>query len=302
LLAPRGPQSERERDFAKGVARMFDRLTYTWELMGASWDVLKRDKALLIFPALSGFCCLLVLASFAIPIWWAGAWQPPRAADDAWRKVAYYGILFLFYLVNSFVITFFNVTIIAGAIERLRGGDPTVGSCFAAALSRLPLILGWSLVSATVGLVLRVIEDRSNWVGRFVAGLLGAAWTFVTFLAVPIMVAERRGPLNAVQESAATLRRTWSEQLVSNFSFGLLFFVLAVPAYILIGLAVYFGAAGQTIVLAVACGLVAGLYILALALVQSALQSIFQAALYLHARGEVTNMAYPSKLLRDALS
>jgi len=45
-----------------------------------------------------------------------------------------------------------------------------------------------ALLSATVGLILRIIEDRSKWVGRIVAGLLGMAWTVASFMVVPVIV------------------------------------------------------------------------------------------------------------------
>jgi hypothetical protein len=280
---------------------MFRKFSYTWELMGASWDVLKQDKELLVFPLISGVSCLVVLLSFAFPLWYTGSWQPP-ARNAHWQQQAlYYGVLFLFYLCNYFVITFFNTAIISGAIERMSGGDPTVTSCLNAAASRLPLIFGWAVVSATVGLVLRMIEDRSEKVGAFVAGLLGMAWSIATFLAVPVLVAERKGPIEALKGSASLLRKTWGEQLISNFSFGFVFFFLAIPAYLFIAFAVYAGAAMNSVPLAVAAAAIAIGYLILLALVQSALQSIFQAALYLHARGKLDQNLYPDHLLSDAL-
>ena len=210
-------------------------------------------------------------------------------------------MLFLFYLCNFTVITFFNTAIIAGAIDRMSGGDPTVNSCLNAAFSRLPLIFGWALVSATVGLVLRIIEDRSEKVGAFVAGLLGMGWSIASYLVVPILVAERKGPIDALKGSAALLKKTWGQQLIGNFSFGAVFFVLSIPAYLAIALAVYAGAAMKSIPLAVAAGAVAAAYLITLSLVQSALQSIFQAALYLHTREKLDSSVYPDNLLADAL-
>jgi hypothetical protein len=281
---------------------MFRKISYTWDLMGASWDVLKQDKELLLFPLLSGACCLFVLASFAFPIWYTGSWQPPRG-DSAWeRQVAYYGVLFLFYLCNFTVITFFNTAIIAGAMERMRGGDPTVGSCLRESSSRFPLIFGWALVSATVGLVLRIIEDRSEKIGSFIAGLLGMGWAIASYLAVPILVAERKNPVEALKESVSMLKMTWGEQLVSNFSFGFVFFLLSLPAYLAIGFAFYAATVLHGILLAVVGAAVGVLYLIALALVQSALQSIFQAALYLHARHTLDPAHYPDQLLSDALN
>jgi Family of unknown function (DUF6159) len=280
---------------------MFRKFSYTWDLMSASWNVLKQDKELLLFPLISGISCLVVLASFAVPIWYTGHWQPPRR-DAHWQQQAvYYGVLFLFYLCNFTVITFFNTAIIAGAIDRMSGGDPTVGSCLSAAFSRLGLIFGWALVSATVGLVLRMIEDRSEKVGAFVAGLLGMGWSVASFLVVPILVAERQGPIEALKGSASLLKKTWGQQLIGNFSFGAVFFVLSIPAYLAIGFAVYAGAGMKSIPLAIVAGAVGGSYLIVLALVQSALQSIFQAALYLHTRQKLDPAIYPDQLLADAL-
>ena len=42
------------------------KIGYTFAMMRASWEVLKKDKELLLFPLLSGFCCLLVMLSFAL--------------------------------------------------------------------------------------------------------------------------------------------------------------------------------------------------------------------------------------------
>ncbi len=199
------------------------------------------------------------------------------------------------------MITFFNTAIIAGAIERMSGVDPTVGSCLSAAFSRLSLIFGWAIVSATVGLVLRIIEDRSEKIGSFVAGLLGMGWSVASFLVVPILVAERKGPIDALKGSASLLKKTWGEQLIGNFSFGLVFFLLSIPGYLAIGFAFYAGAAMKLIPLAIVAGAVSLSYLVVLALVQSALASIFQAALYLHTRQKLDPAIYPDNLLADAL-
>ena len=49
-------------------SNFFDRLHTGWTAAGACIDVLKRDKKLIVFPLLSGISCLIVLASFAIPL------------------------------------------------------------------------------------------------------------------------------------------------------------------------------------------------------------------------------------------
>jgi len=272
------------------------RLSYTWTLMKASWEVLKKDRELLLFSLLSGICCVVVLASFAVPLFLAGKTSPPSADASAAQQVFYYGTLFLFYLCTYFVIVFFNTAIISCAIIRMKGGDPTLGDGFNAAFSRLPYIAGWALLAATVGLVLRILEDRSERAGRFVAGLLGMAWSIVTFLAVPVLVVEKKGPIDAFKESAGLLKKTWGQQIAGNFSFGLIFLFLQVPAGLLLFLGALLG--GPFLVLMV---VLAVLYFIIVSLVQSTLQTIFQAAVYLYAREGISGEGFDEGMLRNAV-
>src|SRR5436305_14944272 len=179
----------------KETMTMFSKISYTWALMGASWDVLRRTKGLVIFPLLSGVCCLAVIASFVVPLAMNGGWRPPQGNAPIDQQVIYYVTLFAFYFCNYAVITFFNVAVVAGAAARMTGGEPTIGSCFNEAVKRIHLILGWALVSATVGIVLRVIEERLPKVGAIITAVLGTAWTIIRFLVVPALVTDNLGPI-----------------------------------------------------------------------------------------------------------
>jgi len=256
------------------------KFSQTWSLMSECWQVLKQDKTLVLFPLISAICCMLLMASFAVPIVLTGVWHPPGHEAAMVQQVAYYGTLFAFYVVNYFIVIFFNSALVACAAARLTGGTPTFGDGIRTALSRLPVIAGWALVSATVGLLLKVIEDRSDKIGQIVAGLIGMAWTVMTFLVVPVLVIENKGPIAALKESTSLLKKTWGEQVISNCSFGLIFFVLSLPAFLLVGLAIYV----HTSVVVAVCLSLAVIYWVALALINSALHAIFQTALYLYAR------------------
>ena len=94
------------------------RFAYSWELMKASWNVLRQDKELLVFPLLSGICCLLVIASFAVPVIMSGNAQLPNHDMTQAQRIAYWAVLFCFYFANYFVVTFFNTAIVACAISR----------------------------------------------------------------------------------------------------------------------------------------------------------------------------------------
>ena len=262
----------------------------TTSLMRASWDVLKQDKELLLFPLLSGICCVLVLASFAVPMlamtdWQAAGENLSAGGAQTWgesggsvsvEQAMHMLALFLFYCCNYFVIIFFNAGLIACAQIRMEGGDPTVSDGLRAAWARLPAIAGWAVLAATVGMVLRMIEERSSLVGKIVAGLLGMAWSLTSFLVVPILVIENEGPVGALQRSAAMLKKSWGEQLIGNFSFGFIFLLLALPGVLFLMM----GISAQSVTVIT----VAVLYFIAISLAQSALQGIFQAALYLYMR------------------
>jgi hypothetical protein len=272
------------------------RIGYTFAMMRSSWEVLKKDKELLLFPLLSGFCCLLVLLSFALPMWLGGVSIPEEGATQQ-QKVLGIVVLFLYYLANYFVIIFFNSAIVAAAIYRMRGGDPTFSTGFNAAVARLPQIFGWALVSATVGLLLRMLQNRSNRLGRFVVGLFGMAWTVATFLVVPVLVVERKGPIEAMKSSVALLKKTWGQQLIGNFGFGMIFFLLALIGIVPIALGVMAPAIALKVIL-ITLGIV---YLILLGLVQSALQTIFQAALYLYAHEGLAPEGFSSDDLQSAI-
>ncbi len=271
----------------------------TWSLMGSSWQLLKKDKEILLFPLISGICCLIVLASFAIPmVVTSNALQPADGAARSDSHEMYYALLFLFYFFNYFVIVFFNTAIVACADIRMKGGDPTVADGLRAAFSRISLIIGWALVQSTVGLILRVLEDRSDKVGKFIVALLGMAWTVTSFLVIPILVIEKKGPIKALKESTSLLKNTWGEQVIGNFSFGLVFFALGIPALLFVVIGFLSGNGTGLIVSFV----LAAIYLIVLALIQSALQAIFQTALYQYARNGQAPQGFDEASLANAVA
>jgi ABC-type multidrug transport system fused ATPase/permease subunit len=266
---------------------MFERVATGWELAQQSWRVLQRDKELLVFPLMSGIACVLVMASFVIPLWTTGFVDDvmaERAANDGGqlRQVLGVAILFVYYFLNYFVIVFFNSALIACAIIRFKGGNPNLRDGFSAATSLLPQIAGWAAVAATVGVVLRVIESRSEKVGQIVAGLMGMAWSAVTYFVVPVIVVERVGPVDAAKRSFGILKKTWGEALTANFGIGFVVFVASLLGVIPIVLGVVAMASGMVPIgiAAIAIGIA---ILLVVSLISSALNTIIIGALYLYA-------------------
>ncbi len=260
---------------------MFQRLSTGWHLARQSFHVLRLDKELLLFPLLSGVACILVLATFAVPLWYTESLATFDDSATTENPVAIV-VLFAFYAVNYCVILFFNSALVACAMIRFKGGDPTLGDGLRAASRRLPQIAGWALVSATVGLVLRIIESRSEKVGRIVAAVLGMAWTVTTYFVVPVLVIEKAGPIEALQRSVSIMKRTWGESLSASFSAGFINFMLSLPGIILIFPGIFVIASGNTLFGVVL--IVGGVILLLLAsLISSAVNAILLTAIYLYA-------------------
>ena len=273
----------------------------SWALMKASAGVLRAEKSLLVLPLLSGLCTLVVAASFLVPVAvMAIGGHRLGIRHEHGLSAASWTLLFLFYLVQYFVIVFFNTALTGAALMRLRGEDATVGAGLALARSRIGGILGYALAAATVGLLLRMLQERLGMLGRFVVGLLGLAWTVATFLVVPVLAAEGTGPVASVKRSVALLRRTWGENLIGNAGIGVVFgvagFLLAlVSAALVIGAF----ATHSMAAVATAVGIVVLAFVL-LALVQSSLQGIYAAALYRYAGSGEAGSGFPPALLEQA--
>ena len=248
------------------------RLSNTIKLAKASWKVLKADKELL-------FTSDHVhgrdgdrggqLPRTALRCRWPGrrtGWSRLRRARSDCTSPLHTSTIF------------FTAALVHAADERLRGGDPTLGSALRGARRRARRILPWAIVSATVSVILRAFEERAGFLGRIVAGLAGVAWSVVTFLVIPILVLEDIGVADAIKRSGSLFKRTWGENLAAQVGFGLLGFLAFLPAIALIVLSA--GAGEAALGIAIAVGV---LWIGVVVVVLAALNGIFQTALYHYA-------------------
>jgi hypothetical protein len=263
-----------------------ERIRRSWELVKASWAVLRADKELLLYPVASGL--VTFVAVVLVGLVWIGSGGLDRWGDES------FGILDL-----VLVVIFFNSALIAAATIRLEGGDPTLSDGFRIAFSHIGAILGWAAIAATVGLVLQALRERGGAAGAIVSLIGNMAWSVITFLVVPILVVEGVGPIEAIKRSASLLRKTWGEQIVGNFSIGLVVGLAFLGVLVLGGLVtvVLFSVVPALGVLAAAL-LVAGLIILGL--IGSALSGIFNVALYRYAVGEDASRFFPRETLSSA--
>jgi len=276
---------------------MFDKIRNSWTLLKASVAVLRADKELIVFPIVSTIAVLIVTASFALPMLFAGFADSLLDGDT---QILGYLVGFAFYVVQYFVIIFANSALVGAALIRLRGGDPTVADGFRIALDRIGVILVYALISATVGMILRFVSERGKGVGRFVSSIAGMAWNLATYLVVPVLVVERVGPLDAVKRSANYLKKTWGEQIAGNFSVGIIF-GLVVLLVILVAIPVfYLVIMTESIALIILTAVLFILTLVFLGLINSTLNGIYIAAVYRYAAEGETGGFFDEELVQGA--
>lgn len=245
------------------------------EIFKASWGVLRSDKELLWLPVISGICSAIVGASFLGTAFLAGN----DTVDGYSLSIISYVVLFLAYLVLAYITIFFNTALVWAANERLQGGDPTLARALGAARERAGVILPWAIVSATVSLVLRAIEERVGFLGQIIVGLIGMAWSLVTFLVLPLVVLENVSVGKAIKRSASMFKKTWGENMIGQGGIGLVSF-LAILAGAPVVVLLFITGLTPLIILAVVLGVA---WIAAVTIVTSALGVVYQTALYRYA-------------------
>jgi len=266
------------------------RYSGAWQLFKESFAVLAADSEILVFPLFSGISALLLAAGFFIPMYHDGTLQAIAHRKGTWDD---YAVLFVWYYFNYFVGIFFNGALMACANIRLSGGRPTVGAGFRMAFSRLGAIATWALVAATVGIILSTLRDRNNKLLSLLTAGLELAWSLITYLIVPVLLFENRDVFSSLHRSEQMFRSHWGKQVAGNFGFGMLTAVLSIPAVLLVL------ALSQTDIIV---GLIlAGIYLVILWTVTSAVKGIFTVALYRYACAGVAPQGFSGGVIDNAL-
>jgi len=277
------------------------KVSRSWELVKQSFAILRSDKQLMLFPVLSAVSCLIV--TVIIGTGGAIAVMPAIASAAASgerfnpnQSPLFLLAMFAMYVANYFVIVFFNVALVGVANSRLMGGTWTFRDGIELAWARKGTILQWALVAATVGVILRSLEERLGLIGRIVMRILGIAWALACYFVVPVLAFEDLSPVDAFKRSSKLFKDTWGEKVIGGFSFSLISLLLMLPAFGLFFVAMILGGIKGFIL-----GFVLMiLYMLLLSVFMSAVQGVFNAALYRYACFKQVPPAFSQDLIAGA--
>ena len=228
------------------------------------------EKKLILFPILSGLALIAILLAFLAPVYLLGG--------DITLIIG----LFCFYVAAYFVVIFFNSALVYAVGQKIDGKSVSIMGSISFALSRLPSILGWAFIAATVGLILSILDSIAREqkgigaiIARIIISIIGMGWALATYFVVPIIVFEGTGPLSAIRRSIDLIKKSWGEQAIGSIGIGGAFFILYLIGIIAIGISFFVLPVTMIIIIPLVICYFGVLFIL-----QGALQGIFVTELY----------------------
>ncbi len=277
---------------------MFAKIKNSWALAQECWRVLMLDKEMVAFPMLSVFFNVIVLglAYFMMVRFGIISAAGELIIGDGqqwilWTALAATGLM------TYFVSSYFHAALVACAIIRFRGEDPTIDDGLSVASKRLLHILVWSFISIVFGVLFGFIQGlfKSKFMRSLVGSVLETGWNVLTVFVVPLIVAENLSSLAAVSRSRELLKQGWGESLSLEIGFSWLATLTAMPIGAMLFATVYLASSAPQ--LAMGFGLVTAAFAATACLVFSALNGISKAAMYNFANGD----RVPDALDKDVL-
>ena len=252
------------------------RFSNGWTIASNSFKVLKENRQLIIFPILSGVSMIVIVASFFTVVLGFNGWDIDNVQEN--NTIVSYALLFAFYIINYFVIVFFNMALVHCTSLYFKGEEVTVRKGIDFSLSRIGSIFAWAVFAGVVGAILKIIQENVGSFGKIITGLIGVVWSIATFFVVPVIAYENLSPIAAFKRSANLMKEKWGERIGAGFSFFLINFVGIVSI-----VAVAFIISLANVIAGMFVGV---LGILLLLTIMSAVKTIFISAVYHNVNGD----------------
>lgn len=256
-----------------GRIGLLDRVRTGWTLTKDSAGVIRDDPELLAFPLVAAVASAAFFAVFLVPM---------LVANVVGSGLEYLA-LFVWYFATTFLSTYAAAALVHATNETFHGRDPSVRESLSAVSGRLGPIVAWSLISATVSVLLKTLEDSDNPIAGLLGVLFAVGWSVTTFFVVPVLVFEEVSVTSMFSRSAATFRDTWGETLGAGFGVTLVVGLFgiglaAVALAVSLPLAAVFPAAGGTLAVLLLAVALAATYLLS-----QTIWGVAKTALYVYA-------------------
>jgi hypothetical protein len=255
----------------------------SWKLTKTAFGLIRQDRALLVFPLVAGVAIIGVLALFVLGILWTLPFLLSGGGSATTYEAIALGMFLAMYFVCSFISIYATAALVGAATLKLNGEQPTAADGWRIARAQLGKLLVWSLITATVGLVIQAVSRRLGGLVGVVAGAVGGAtWAVVTYFMIPVLLYENDGAWTTIQRSAKLFISTFGRSIVSNLVVGLIVAAGVIVAVVLAVAGAFLYVGGSVVLGVVLIGLalaVGAIFVL----IGAAAEGILRAALYRYA-------------------
>jgi hypothetical protein len=276
----------------------------SWKMTKLSLNVMKKDKELFLFPIIGGIFSLIFLLSMIFPVLVTSAASDASGTSSG---MSFYLLIFLIYFGLAMIATFFNTCVVYTVKRRFDGGNATFWESIKFTLSRIHLVIAWGIISATVGLLLRILDQIGENMGEvgqimmsILTSILGAIWSIITVFVIPAMVYHNIGPFKAIKMSIHSLKKTWGESLVRYYGLGLIEAIMIVVGVIL---GIIFAIVTSPVpALFYTVIIIFAIYLVAVLTFFSVANTIFNTALFVYADTGRVPKAYDAEIIEHAFA
>ncbi len=278
------------------------------QLARQSWDALRANPQLMIFPAVSLVATLIISLLYLGVVFGFEVFMVLPNGETEVNNVLAFIITFIYYLVLYTVIIFSNVALVGVVMKLLRGETATVQDGIAIAQARIGKILVYALISATVGMIARGIaqagRESNNVViaiiTAIIGGILQGAWNLLVFFAIPVLVIEDVSVMDSFKRSFEIFKRTWGEGFIGSTAISIIGCLATLAILVVGGGLIMLAVASESVALIVLSVLLVVVAFVGVGLVNSAINGVFQASLYQYATTGEAGLFIDTELARNA--
>lgn len=279
------------------------KISASMKLAKVAWRTLKLDKELLIVSVIGLVIDICIFVAFIVSLLLivpSLTSTEPITGQDLTSNIICYLLIAIYLFTALTVENFFSGAISHAALERFRGGDPTVRSSLSAASKKTGPIIALSGLQATVGLVLQILGDRLPFAGKVATVIAGAAWGIATMFSIPIIMdGKETGPIKTVRHSAKTFTNIWGESIFIGLGLGLIEIAFGViMGLVLIG-GIALSIALSTWLYTIIAGTILIIGILVVSTMLSTLNIIIMTAAYHYASTNAIPAGFDDELIRS---
>ena len=262
---------------------VFQRISNGWQVGLRGLAIIRDNPKLIIYPFLNGISLITLTFVFLATAVFTnlnfGEWGANMSRHIEFGGTLDWVALFIMTLASTFITVFLQVALVYNIDRIFNSEEIDIMGGLEHSASRIQKIFAWSVFAATVGGIIRLLEENFGSVGRLASGIFGLAWSLIIYFVVPILTFENLGPIESARRSADIIRDKWGSSIGAGVTFAA-FYLLGMLGSV-IGAVVLWRAVHP--LLGILFGFVMFMTLLA---VVAAARSVYQTAAYRHTLGE----------------